>query len=314
MTTPALRLAAATAVSVLRAAAQNAAGHPSATVEDPISFALLSDAARHLQTALDLPEETHEDEALDVIYAMADGCFRAGAFGVVDEQLASLDPSELPTVLGLAWASITSAAADKLPHRAGYMTRLRAHLETTEPDRVDELLAGFETVPPRTVEQVRAAVEALGPVETTVLATLHPQAHPPYVEDRHRASLWLRSNGLTAKRSTWAQDRDVLSLALEFRAVRKAGLAQLATDGVWCVEENAWCGGTLGDHAHALRELSRWRSGEASALGPGHGYHYEVREATVLAVRQGDRRPIEAKEVHPPKPAAHEGASDADCG
>src|SRR5271166_3518126 len=91
-----------------------------------------------------------EDVAIDVIYSMCDGCYHAGAFGVVDQELATADPSELSIVVGLAWAAITAAVfanePEKLPHRPKYMKQLRAHLERVDPARVEALLSGFEDV------------------------------------------------------------------------------------------------------------------------------------------------------------------------
>lgn len=47
--------------------------------------------------------------------------------------------------------------------------------------------------------------------------------------------------------------------------------------GVWCIEDRAWCHGTIGDREYAESELPHWVSGERAEVDPKH-FHYEVRE------------------------------------
>lgn len=49
--------------------------------------------------------------------------------------------------------------------------------------------------------------------------------------------------------------------------------------GVWCIEDRAWCQGTIGSREHAAAELPRWVSGEAAEVDPAH-FHYELRRVT----------------------------------
>ena len=52
---------------------------------------------------------------------------------------------ELPTVVLLAYLSITNPARDRLgEHRTAYAAKVRARLVETEPGRVDSLLCGLE--------------------------------------------------------------------------------------------------------------------------------------------------------------------------
>jgi len=84
-----------------------------------------------------------EDAAIDAIYSAVDAWLRAGLFMTVDLALDDV-PMALSVVELLAYASITSAAKDKLSNRDRYMKRLRAHLEQVRPDDVEELLRGLE--------------------------------------------------------------------------------------------------------------------------------------------------------------------------
>jgi hypothetical protein len=43
--------------------------------------------------------------------------------------------------------------------------------------------------------------------------------------------------------------------------------------GVWCLEEDIFCAGTVGPLEWAVRELPRWVSGQAAAVDPAH-FHY----------------------------------------
>lgn len=46
--------------------------------------------------------------------------------------------------------------------------------------------------------------------------------------------------------------------------------------GVWCLEDRAWCQGTVGTKEHASAALPRWQSGRAAEVDPNH-FHYELR-------------------------------------
>jgi hypothetical protein len=60
------------------------------------------------------------DAVLDSLYDDVDDAFRAGRFAEVDVKIAALDVEALPIVLLLGWLTITHAAAEKLPARAGF--------------------------------------------------------------------------------------------------------------------------------------------------------------------------------------------------
>lgn len=91
-----------------------------------------------------MTDEASEDEMLEHVYTSVDKLLRAECFRTVDTILSDLRPHTLPAVVGLAYASITFAAKDKLTQRAAYMTRLRDHLSSVVPGEVDELLRGID--------------------------------------------------------------------------------------------------------------------------------------------------------------------------
>lgn len=87
-----------------------------------------------------------EDDQIDIVYTGIDSRLRHGRFEEVDEILAGITDAqmaEMPTVCLLAWVSITHAAAHVLPDRPVFLARVRQHLELVEPNRVEELLQGF---------------------------------------------------------------------------------------------------------------------------------------------------------------------------
>lgn len=84
------------------------------------------------------------DEAIELIYAEVDALLRADSFTHVDELLGTVDTSALSVVHLLAFVSITYAPRDCLSARAGFVARVRQRFAKVEPDRVEELLAGFE--------------------------------------------------------------------------------------------------------------------------------------------------------------------------
>jgi hypothetical protein len=45
---------------------------------------------------------------------------------------------------------------------------------------------------------------------------------------------------------------------------------------VWCLEDSAWCEGTIGTEAFAREQLPRWVSGEGAEVNPAH-FHYDAR-------------------------------------
>jgi hypothetical protein len=86
---------------------------------------------------------TDADEALDLVYSTIDELLRQGDFRQVDEMLASVSTS-LPIVHLLAFVSISRTARGDLHAWRPLVERVRAHLSKVVPNRVEELLAGFE--------------------------------------------------------------------------------------------------------------------------------------------------------------------------
>ena len=82
------------------------------------------------------------DDGLDLIYHEMDALLRDGAFPQVDAILSAIDMT-LPVVYLLAFVSITSAARGHVAWKP-FLDRVREHLSRVEPDRVEELLRGFE--------------------------------------------------------------------------------------------------------------------------------------------------------------------------
>jgi len=82
------------------------------------------------------------DDGLDLIYHEIDALLREGAFPQVDAILSAVDMT-LPVVYLLAFVSITSAARVYVAWKP-FLDRVRQHLSRVEPERVEELLRGFE--------------------------------------------------------------------------------------------------------------------------------------------------------------------------
>ena len=85
-----------------------------------------------------------EDEALELVYQRVDSLLRAEAFADVDVLLAAVNVESLPTIVSLAFVSITNAARDVLRGRADFVARVRRYFMKVDPARVEELLAGLE--------------------------------------------------------------------------------------------------------------------------------------------------------------------------
>lgn len=102
-----------------------------------VPSAVVSDLLGSIRRAAD------DDDAIDVIYGGVDALLRAGDFAQVDALLTAIDPSDWKVVHLLAFVSITSAARDHVAW-AAFLDRVRQHVEGVEPERVRELLAGFE--------------------------------------------------------------------------------------------------------------------------------------------------------------------------
>jgi hypothetical protein len=88
--------------------------------------------------------ELLDDDAVDVIYAGFDTLLSRSAFAAVDEVLRAVDVTVLSPVKLLAFVSITNAPREHLAARSDFVARVRRHLMTVEPQRVEALLAGIE--------------------------------------------------------------------------------------------------------------------------------------------------------------------------
>jgi hypothetical protein len=84
------------------------------------------------------------DDALDLIYTEIDCLLRGASFERVDEILGAVDPSTMVITSLLAFVSITYAPRERLRSRARFVARIREHLTSVDPARVDALLAGLE--------------------------------------------------------------------------------------------------------------------------------------------------------------------------
>ena len=62
-------------------------------------------------------------------------------------------------------------------------------------------------------------------------------------------------------------------------------IARGALWGVWCVNEGAWCSGTVGSEHHAREELPRWVSGKVAEVDPAR-FRYELRRVTYMPKHQ----------------------------
>jgi hypothetical protein len=90
--------------------------------------------------------EDEEDVEIDRIYHDVDALLSAGRFYDVVSMLDAVDVEKWPTVVILAYCTITWPARDRLlHHRDRYVARVRKRLTVTEPGRVDELLYGLES-------------------------------------------------------------------------------------------------------------------------------------------------------------------------
>lgn len=88
--------------------------------------------------------DPYPEDSLDLIYYEFDTAFSQGRFGEADEVLSMLDPKTLgQIVLMLAVLSITKAAADKLPSRAGYSARVWEALAGEPEPRRTRLMEGI---------------------------------------------------------------------------------------------------------------------------------------------------------------------------
>lgn len=87
--------------------------------------------------------EVRTDTEIDDIYRAVDRLLCEGDFAEVDTQLDAIDPSKLPIVIGLAWATITFPARRRLARRGAYMARLRKHCVNIDPARAEALLRGL---------------------------------------------------------------------------------------------------------------------------------------------------------------------------
>jgi len=63
----------------------------------------------------------------------------------------------------------------------------------------------------------------------------------------------------------------------DIKSIIERQMARVEKWGVWCLEDRAWCSGTVGSHDHAAAQLPLWSSGEAASVDPKH-FHYELRE------------------------------------
>lgn len=64
--------------------------------------------------------------------------------------------------------------------------------------------------------------------------------------------------------------------------------------GVWCVNDGAWCSGTIGTKAHAEAALPGWVSGYASEVDPAR-FRYELRALSTAPNAPGASEPQAAK-------------------
>jgi hypothetical protein len=108
-----------------------------------------SDEATNVLDALDAyfdaraPARGASEDTIERIYQHVDAMLRRGEFAGVDAMLRCVDLS-WPTVDLLAYVSITHAAAGLLKEYRPFVARVRAELTTREPDRVNDLMQGFD--------------------------------------------------------------------------------------------------------------------------------------------------------------------------
>ncbi len=82
---------------------------------------------------LRLAHATPVDAAMDLLYDAVDGMLLAGEFEGVDDLLALADVSDYPPAVLVGFLTVTYAAKDLLPARAGYGERVRARLAAEMP-------------------------------------------------------------------------------------------------------------------------------------------------------------------------------------
>lgn len=88
--------------------------------------------------------EDEEHDAIDIIYGHFDALLRNGETSAMGHILDWVSMTE-PTVVLLAYASITTVAAHALgERRSRYVAKVRETLTVRDPERVDALLAGLE--------------------------------------------------------------------------------------------------------------------------------------------------------------------------
>lgn len=108
-------------------------GRPSAAPESASLVARINEAVA-----------SDEESGIELIYTEVDQLLRGEAFSAVDELLNGVEVASYSVVVLLAFISITYAARDRLNEWAGFFTRARARIAELEPERVEELLSGFE--------------------------------------------------------------------------------------------------------------------------------------------------------------------------
>lgn len=85
-----------------------------------------------------------DEEVVLEIYESCDALMRHGWFDVIDGLMETVDIERTTIVALLAMVSITSTAADRLPSRAAFVARVRAHIEKVRPIDAAELMRGFD--------------------------------------------------------------------------------------------------------------------------------------------------------------------------
>lgn len=104
----------------------------------------MAQAEQMLERILEAIRAKSPSDALDTLYDEVDDALLKGQFAIVDEVLDAIDPQEIPTLHLLGFLTITNLARNRLKARSSLVTRVRAHLEVLEADRVKSLLAGLE--------------------------------------------------------------------------------------------------------------------------------------------------------------------------
>lgn len=99
----------------------------SATSDGPVSGrpGVAPPAAAALAQRIAETAASDPDDGVELIYTETDTLLRNGSFTEVDELLAAVDESKLPTLHLLAMVSITYAARDRVTARVGFVARGR---------------------------------------------------------------------------------------------------------------------------------------------------------------------------------------------